>query len=367
MLINYYDENHKRIIKWEPTYLTVQGNKRKAEAMLQARLTELNSRKLPISTVTFSAYLSRWIKDVEVEVRKNTYRTYRGYVSNQIIPYFEKYGILLQELNTLDLEQFYKKKYAEGLSATTVQHLHQIISRALNDAIRAGYITVNPAALARKPKGETFKPKFLNPAQILVLLELFKGSKIELPIQLCVIYGLRRSEVCGLKWSHVDFVNRQFTIAETLQQNTGGSYTDAPKTDSSYRTMPMTDEVYKLLNKQRETQRYYKSLLHNCYKDSDYVCTLTDGTIIQPNYLSKNFHKTISESSLPDIRLHDLRHSVVSNLLAKGIPVLQVSDWVGHGSPSTTMKYYAHVDKASKMGIANALEGALGIENKSDC
>ena len=96
---------------------------------------------------------------------------------------------------------------------------------------------------------------------------------------------------------------------------------------------------------------------------SDYVCTLDDGRIIQPNYLSEKFHAIITKSDLPQIRLHDLRHSTVSNLFCQGFSSVQIADWVSHGSPATTMKYYAHADKTSKMAIANALQGMLSVES----
>ena len=79
------------------------------------------------------------------------------------------------------------------------------------------------------------------------LLQLFKDNVVELPVILCSIYGFRRSEVLGLKWENVDFVKRTIYIVETLQQNTGGDYTDETKTESSTRTMPITKKAYTVL------------------------------------------------------------------------------------------------------------------------
>ena len=94
----------------------------------------------------------------------------------------------------------------------------------------------------------------------------------------------------------------------------------------------------------------------NYYIDSDYVCTWANGTVITPNYLTRVFHSVISHSTLPKIRLHDLRHSVASNLLNAGFSVVQVQEWLGHSSAATTLNFYAHVDKSSKMQIAKALD-----------
>ena len=98
-----------------------------------------------------------------------------------------------------------------------------------------------------------------------------------------------------------------------------------------------------------------KNLLGNEYLSSDYVCTWENGRVIEPNYLTRVFHKVISESELPTIRLHDLRHSVASNLLDMGFTVVQVAEWLGHSSSATTLNYYAHTDKTSKMNISNSI------------
>ena len=222
-------------------------------------------------------------------------------------------------------------------------------------------IPYNPASVAKVPKAEKFHSEFLEPEQIDDMLLLFKGSTIELPVTLCAVYGFRRSEVLGLKWSNVNLKKRTITVAETLQQNTGGNYIDKPKTDSSYRTLPMTDSIYELLEAQKRLQEERKSIMGNYYIYSDYVCTWNDGQVISPNYLTRKFRSTIDKSTLPKIRLHDLRHSVASNLIDNGLSVVDVKDWLGHANASTTLNIYSHACKSSKMNIANAIEGMITI------
>lgn len=263
-VINLYDENGKRCPKWTNTGLPEKGNKHKTEAILNEQLAECNKYNIPLSRLTVANYFSRWIVDIKSEVRPTTYRNYLGNMKNHIIPYFEKQKILLQDLTANDLEMFYKQK-TESVSVTTIHHFRENISKALKDAMRAGLINFNPAAIARTPKCESYTAQFLNMQEIQELLQLFKGSAIELPVQLACVYGMRRSEILGLKWRYVDFVNRQFTIAETLQQNTGGSYTDLPKTESSRRTLPMTDEIYNLLLDKKREQQANSELLKDFY------------------------------------------------------------------------------------------------------
>lgn len=368
-VLNYKDDFGKRRQKWIGTGYAIRGNKKKAERFLEEQLAAWNEKNIQYCDLTVDKYFENWLEEIKYEVKPNTYRGYCGNMKNHIIPYFKAKKLLIQELKPYHLEEYYKYKLnpnsklknQEALSHTTIKHHHQNISKALADAFRKGIINYNPAASARTPKAESFKGNFLNPIQIKELLILFNGSVIELPVTLSAVYGFRRSEVLGLKWSHIDFVNRTITICETLQQGTGGNYTDTPKTESSYRTLPMTDDVYKLLKNHRKIQAQKRKLLGNYYNVNDYVCTFDNGQVISPNYLSRTFHSTISKSSLPLIRFHDLRHSVASNLLNKGFSVVQVAEWLGHSSSSTTLKFYAHNDKTSKLSIANSLNNMIAV------
>lgn len=368
-VISFKDNLGKRKQKWINSGLTVRGNKKKAERFLDEQLSSWNEKDIRYCDLTVDEYFTDWLKEIRYEVKPNTYRGYCGNMENHIIPYFKTKKILLQELKPYHLEEYYRYKLQPNsklskqgaLSHSTIKHHHQNISKALSDAVRKGIINYNPAASARTPKSESFKGNFLNPTQLNDLLMLFKGSAIELPVTLAAVYGFRRSEVLGLKWSHIDFVNKAITICETLQQGVGGNYTDTPKNESSYRTLPMTDDVYQLLKTHKETQNKKKKLLGNYYIDSDFVCTFDNGQIITPNYLTKTFHRTLSKSNLPLIRFHDLRHSVASNLLNKGFSVVQVAEWLGHSSSSTTLKFYAHNDKTSKLSIANSLKDMIAV------
>lgn len=270
----------------------------------------------------------------------------------------------MQDLTPWELEDFYnylltdncKFDGSEPLSATTIKHIHRTISKALNDAIRRGILYYNVASTARTPKAEKHKGEFLNQEQVQELLKLFKGSTVEIPVVLCALFGFRRGEVLGLKWHSIDMLNRTITVSETLQQHIGGSITVPPKTESSYRTLPIPETVYNLLKAHKQEQAEMKELLKDEYINSDYVCTWKNGRVIEPNYLTRVFHKVISESNLPTIRLHDLRHSVASNLLNMGFTVVQVAEWLGHSSSTTTLNYYAHTDKTSKMSISKSIE-----------
>lgn len=346
-VLNLYDENGKRKQKWLSTDLPLRGNKRNAEKFLRTLIDEWEAKNVPYSQLTFAGYLEQWIKCAGTNIKPNTYRTYQAMVTNHIVPYFKQHPVLLQELKPTDLDAYYQFKQQLGskqngkgtLSAMSIRHHHQVISKALSDAVHDGLIQFNPASAARKPKTERYNASFLNPSEIDMMLALFIGNVVELPVNLCAVYGFRRSEVLGLKWEHIDFENRAITVTETLQQGVDGDYVDTPKTNSSYRTLPMTDSVYKLLKGQKHRQERLQGALGAGYIQNDYVCTWPDGNVISPNYLTRTFHNVIAKSSLPNIRLHDLRHNAASNLLNMGFSIAQVQQWLGHGSASTTLNF----------------------------
>ncbi|MBU5462776.1 tyrosine-type recombinase/integrase [Lachnoclostridium sp. MSJ-17] len=361
-VINYKDENGKRKQKWIPTGYPVKGNKKRANEVLQAKIKEYNNKNVSFFTnITVAEYFKSWLVRIKEEVRPNTYRSYLGNMTNHIIPYFESKGIELQSLKPDDITTYYEYKHKNTeLSGRTLKHHHQNISKALNDAIAKGYISFNPASYAKTIKEERFNAEFLNDNQIQELLSLLEGNPIKLAVELCSIYGFRRSEVLGLKWHNVDFENESIRICETLQQSTKAitgttNFTADTKTESSNRTMPMTKRAREILQEQKERQKTNRKLLGNAYIENDYVCTFDNGKEITPNYLSKNFHKVIVNSDLPQVRLHDLRHSSATNLLSQGFSVVQVADWLGHSESTTTLRFYAHADKSSKMAIAEAL------------
>lgn len=370
-VINLKDADGKRKPKWISTGYDIKGNKKKAEKFLNEKISEYNKSDTPCSDMYVADYFENWLDQIKPEVAPNTYRSYFGNMKNHIIPYFKDKKIKLQELKPYQLEDYYRFKTQpnsklgsnDALSPTTIKHHHQNISKALADAVKRGLIQVNPASSAKTPKSEKFKANFLNPSQLNELLLLFKGTNIEIPVTLGVVYGFRRSEIAGLTWNAIDFENKTITIYQTVLQNTGGDYVGTTKNESSYRTLPLIDSVAELLKKHKQLQNERRKIMGDYYNDSDYVCTWPDGKLISPNYITKTYHQAIIKSNLPYVRFHDLRHSVASNLLAKGFSVVQVAEWLGHSSTSTTLNFYSHVDKTSKVSIGNELENMINLKN----
>lgn len=367
MVISYIDQDGKRKQIWKSTGLTVKGNRKRAQAMLDAYLREHGGCDLDVANLKLADYLEQWLKDAEPKLSPNTIRGYREKMRNHILPYFRAKDIKLTDLRVQHLETFYAylqqdKQDKKGLSVTSVRHCHRLLSKALNVAVRYQYINSNPAAHAELPKQPKYEAKFLNYSQLQELISLFEGNPLLPVVQFLCFYGMRRGEALGLCWDMVDFEKNQFTITRTMMQDKGNPLKESPKTNSSVRALPLSTPMRQLLLSLKERRETLTPLFPETYASNNLVFVWDDGSPITPNYLTSHFQKVVAKSDLPKIRLHDLRHSVASNLLSGGSSVVDVQHWLGHSQPSTTLNFYAHVDSTSKLNVCQSIEAALHFD-----
>lgn len=136
---------------------------------------------------------------------------------------------------------------------------------------------------------------------------------------------------------------------------------DTTKTKSSMRTLPLVPAFKEKLLKLKEQQEEYRRVCGRCYnkKYLEYICVDEMGTLISPHYLTSSFPKLLEKNNLRHIRFHDLRHSCASLLLANGVPMKQIQEWLGHSDFSTTANVYAHLDYNSKLSSADAMVNGL--------
>jgi len=220
MVFPYQDADGKWHKKSESTKLKVKGNKRRAEAMLAARLEELGhcpASTLENSKLLFLDAMSDWLDNVMVsQVRSNTLEQYQNAFAYNIKTYVPFQGLRLQKLTAKILQDFYNSKVKSGLSACTIRKFHANINKFLKFAVSMDMIPFNPAERVTLPKKERSEVgKAYTAQQVQELLSLFRGDALELVVFLTVTYGLRRSEVCGIRWQDVDFENRCIFIRHT--------------------------------------------------------------------------------------------------------------------------------------------------------
>ena len=367
-VLSYNDSLGKRHEKWVATGLPVKGNKKRAEEFLMnlRRNFVPPEPQTPEERMTFAEFCSMYLDIVKGSIAPSTYASYEGMLRRAIVPYFKKRETLLKNLGPKDIQLFYASEM-KRVSATTVIHYHALIHKALKYAVKIDLIDVNPADNVERPKREHFEAGFYSTKEMDRLFEVSKGTKLEIPILLGAFYGLRRSEVIGLKWNAIDFEQNTITIKHTVTScNINGRIkiveSDTTKTKSSLRTLPLVPFVKERLLALKDEQEKNRQLCGRSYnkKYVDYVCVNEVGNLIKPNYVSEFFPKLLEKNGLRRIRFHDLRHSCASLMLANGVPMKQIQEWLGHSDFSTTANIYAHLDSSSKLNSANALMDCLG-------
>ena len=367
IVLDFQDEKGKRRQKWLPTGLPIKGNKKKAEAMLaDARVNFAPPTTEPREGETlFSEYLIDWLEIAKPTIAQTTYASYRQMTKGVIVPYFEERNITLTGIKPQDIQAFYTEQL-KRVKASSVIHYHAVIHRALKYAVKIDVLVANPADKVERPRKEPFKASFYDSTEMEQLFEASRGTYLEIPILLGAFYGLRRSEVVGLRWEAIDFKRNTLTISHTVTSYTldGKRHTiaqDTTKTKSSMRTLPLVPAIRGKLLAVKEQQKVYIDLCGTSYDKQyiGYICVNPMGGLIKPNYITQTFPELLAKNNLRRIRFHDLRHSCASLLLANGVPMKQIQEWLGHSDFSTTANIYAHLDYNSKIDSAQAME--LGL------
>ncbi len=368
-VLNYTDSLGKRKTKWISTGLTVKGNKKRAEAILMDARRNFNPEepKVMNGDILFADYMEKWLDIIKSSVAVPTFASYSTTVKKIVAPYFREKEVTLKNLTAKDIQEFYLREL-ERVSPSSVIHYHANIHKALKYAVKIDLIDVNPADKVERPKKDRYVGSFYDADEVNALFEAAKGSKLEFPILFGAFYGLRRSEAIGLKWDAIDFDQNTITIRHTVTScDLDGKRvlvaSDTTKTKSSMRTLPLVPFMRERLLTLKEEQQENRRLCGRSYiKDYlEYVCVHEIGDLIKPHYVTESFPKLLKANGLRHIRYHDLRHSCASLLLANGVPMKQIQEWLGHSDFSTTANIYAHLEYSSKLTSADAMLNGLGL------
>lgn len=212
--------------------------------------------------ILFTDFILEWLEMMKNSVELTTYSSYANSIKGSIVPYFKDKMLTLQDLekHPKHIQDYYQFELGKGLTANTVIHRHANIRKCLQYAFQIGLIKSNPADRVERPRKDKYLATIYNQQELEILFKTVKGDPIELGVILAAFYGLRRSEVVGLKWDAIDFEKKTISIKHTVTQvNVDGKnitvQKDRTKTKSSYRRLskyrPFPSSLYHSWQKMR--------------------------------------------------------------------------------------------------------------------
>jgi integrase len=232
---------------------------------------------------------------------------------------------------------------ARDLSPKNIRDTYNNINAAMKKAVVLRMIPFNPCEGVALPKLKRYKAKVYDLEMIHKLLDIAAGTDMYIPILLCVMVGLRRGEMLALRWEHIDFENKVISVKSNMVNGENGYIIKAPKSEAGIRDIQIGDEVINAL-KRAKTQYLADRLEQGVlFQDLQFIVRQPDGSPMSPDAMTRKWRRFIVAHNLPDIRLHDLRHSNATALIQAGVNPRVVQQRLGHSDVSITLNTYTHV------------------------
>lgn len=386
-VINYKDEAGKTRYKWIGTGLKERGNRKAAKERLEKELIAFeqeqqekkekinrraNPKEIDIAerTMLFSDYCGKYVDSIKDKLSPSTFYNYHNHYAKVFKEFFDKRKLRLIDITEKEIKEFYDYCLkVRGVRNASLKHYNNVLRPALRIAYKNKIIPDNPFDFLEPIKKEKHNFMFYDKNEMKKLFEVIKGHRLEIPFMLAAYYGFRRSEVLGLRWSAVDFEHKLISINHKLLVVDKIVYLkDELKTKTSNRTLPLIPVIEEALLKHKAQIEKNKEYYGNTYDKRylDYVCVEENGKIVYPDFMTKEFADLLKAHGLKHIRLHDLRHSCASNMLANGVQMKEIQEWLGHSNFSTTADVYSHLDFSAKVRAAQTISYVYDNNPKLD-
>jgi len=355
----------KRKQRWH----SFKGTKRQAQIECARLIAELqNGTAVEPSRMTVADFFERWIEHMRGQVSPRSHERYAEIARKNLAPLLG--ALTLTKLQPAHISQAYAKALASGrrdgaggLSPRTVTHMHRVLREALQQAVRWQLLARNPADAVKPPKVERKQMNVLDTDAAVAMIEAARESPLFVPILLGIRCGLRRGEVVALR----DLERGQISVVASAEQTEQGVREKEPKNGKG-RTIVLSATEVEELRTHRARQAEGLLALGVRLTDDHYVVTRADGQPIQPRSLTHAFVKFVRQHGF-QIRLHDLRHSHATHMLASGVHPKIAQERLGHSSVGITLDLYSHVLPGMQAEAVSKVDAALraALDRKRKC
>jgi integrase len=305
---------------------------------------------------TVEQYTQSWMEVMRAKIRPRTWRRYEQHLRVHVLPTLG--SVILTKLSAQHLQTLYANKLAEGLSSTTVHHMHMLLHKALDAAVRLEVVQRNVSDLVDPPSMARPEMGVLSTENARALLAAAAGDRFEALYVLAVTTGMRLGELLALQWEAIDLEGRSLQVRASLY-HTGHEFVfTEPKTAKSRRRVQLPSIAAEALRAHRRGVVAERLALGAAWQtDYDLVFPNTVGGPMDPSHMvRREFAKLLKKANVPRIRFHDLRHTAATLLFAQGINPKVVSEMLGHSDIAITLSLYGHVTPPMQKEAADTMD-----------
>ena len=283
------------------------------------------------SRMTLSEWIDQWLESMADTLRPNTLRNYRSYIENHIRPSLGDKQ--LARITPRDVQRFYEK-LSGSLASGTVRRIHTTLHGVLKAAQQAHLIASNPTEQITAPKFSYGEKRILTDEQLDAFMQVIAEDEIWYDLFYTELTtGLRRGEICGLKWEDFDEVSGTLKVCRTVYRKDGGGLTAGDtKTSAGTRKIVLPTSTAQVLCKRKKS-----ALTEWIFPNS-----LKPEQPADPGSAYRRLKVLLKQAGLPSIRFHDLRHTFATHALASGVDVKTLSGILGHTRAAFTLDTYTH-------------------------
>ena len=314
------------------------------------------AKGLPVAAEkqTVEQYLSSWLEVMKNQLDSSSFRRYQNQVRLHLVPALG--SIKLAHLTAQQIQLFYTRK-VESLSPNTVRHIHAVFHHALKEAVRLSLLPRNPADLVRIPRAARRETQTLTEQQMTTLLASLTEDRFFALYALALTTGMREGELLGLRWQDIDWRQRLLHVTQAVQEGqniaTGKKRYQLAEPKTRRHPVALSEYAITALLAHQQRQVEERALVGAAWHQEDLVFPNAVGQMMLPSTLYRQFQRRLKNAGIAPIRFHDLRHTIATLLLSRGVNVKLVSEMLGHVLP--------HMHEAA----ATVVDSILGPEKEN--